>query len=171
MATYISLNRIKRVSCMDVPDTDILMVTEGQELLTESYEEILELDDYPSMKELARWVDRPDDVSKDAFYDYGLDVLERLKPIVREALALQERNMALCEYVMDRNSWEEVFFMSRQYTLEKSLLEAFSCDREDVSYGDVFPIVLDADGIATFNRVVGTAIDYEIDYVYTLNVG
>lgn len=171
MATYISLNRIKRVSCMDVPDSDILRVTEGQEFLSAGYEEILEVEDYPSMRELARWVDRPEDVSKDAFYDYGLEELERLKKLVIEAIALQGSNMALCAYVMDRNSWEEVFFLSRQYALEKSLLDAFSGDRPDVGYVDFFPMVLDESGIETFNRVVGTVLDYDNGYVYTLNVG
>lgn len=171
MGSWISLSRIKRKDFITLSDRDAVIVGEVLDNIIDEYEGILEFPSFPLHSELARFIGRFDGESREDYYDRAVEEIAELKEQVIRASKFTEITPEESEYLYVYHNFEELFFLKREYDLEKVILDVFEKDFES-EYADVsMPIALDGSMFTCFCELTGYGGDFDDSYIYKLSVG
>ena len=171
MGSWVSLSRIKRDDCITLSDRDAVIFAEVKDNIIDGYQGVLDLPDYPTHEELSDYIGKFKDETREEYYDRALVEVAELKEVLNKARKFLEVSDVEADYLYNERSFEELFFVKREYDLENELLDVFEKDFENEYTDETMPIVLDASMFTCFCEISGYDNDFDDSYIYKLSVG
>lgn len=171
MSSWISISRIKRQDFITLSDYFIVNYNQIKDYLFSEYSFLDDIEEFPSIKQLRRYViEQEENESDEDYYDKAMFMLNQIRSIVDEYSIISKISSKEREYLSSNKNHEEIFFVKRQYNLEKSLIEIFK-DRINATPYFYASVPLYEDDLMKINSILGTDVKYDKDYVYQLFVG
>lgn len=168
MSLWVSLHRIERKSFLTLSDFLIANYHEAKDNTLTELAGIDELQDYPSEREIRRYVEKEIGENKKDYYERALLVVPELKEKYSRYLPITMVSSKEQDYLETHSNFEELFFQKRCYELADSLkAELINYFKES----NGMSIVMNEKTLYQFNVIAEQDIVYEERYIYKLFIG
>ena len=173
MSLWVSVHQIKREPFLTLSDQLVANYTRLKEFLNYEFQDIDELSEYPSLKEIRRYIPKNEGETNEEYYDRAISELPIYQAFYNQnkaALQVKDKEQT---YLEKDSSYQELFFLKRCYSLAEQLEKDFPFQKDTFPNEECYlhSLVLDESLCKRFNELSNADIQYDKEYVTFLYVG